>query len=566
MEATRETAYTALGPLAIILVAALVFFVFLFGLYRFLRWLWGGLPSSVLSVRMVQLDKPLGILVALALFPPVVYYAWQTIQSLIEFIPAFIQAVANFEIPGSCGEGKPTCLAELSQRLGGLIGATASRVVVTLKLTQFPVAPFVWFLLTSVIAAQVIGFVLRQLNQERLAVWSAFAAAHLPASLRQRIVFTCLVLVSFYFGLSALLAIAVFQDKSRSEQLTVEALGKALNANIIPSDVFEKTFPANLPTLREAAPPQLKSGWPASEANAALDMFGYEVQKRQLATQDMQAIWTAIRSTVMNEQSSLRDQATNIFSAGRDTGGGGKQTAKHYYNLLVWHQQAALREKDLLNRCGTAASVAVASASQSLQSLRATLETIEPAELYASLARFSASHGDKFERDRNDAYDVCRPLGHGLIVPERPSVADMLGPIGNWTRWLLDTDQMPVVIIVGLVGFSLMGATVSRAVRLTDDRPMTGMTLDDLLIVVAGGTTAAVVVFLAAYGGLALLGSAGGDPNPYIVFVTCLIGAVYSEDVWSWARNQLRKSTADAERSAKDKIKRQVTDSHTPAE
>jgi hypothetical protein len=127
-------------------------------------------------------------------------------------------------------------------------------------------------------------------------------------------------------------------------------------------------------------------------------------------------------------------------------------------------------------------------------------------------------------------------------LPQRPTFADTLGPVGTWTRWLLDTEQMPMVIIVGLVGFSLLGATVSRAVRLGPDKPNALLTVDDLLVVIAGGTTAALVVFLAAYGGLALLGSSGGDPNPYIVFVTCLIGAVYSEDVWAWARSNVLKS------------------------
>jgi hypothetical protein len=142
-------------------------------------------------------------------------------------------------------------------------------------------------------------------------------------------------------------------------------------------------------------------------------------------------------------------------------------------------------------------------------------------------------------------------------VPDRPSFADTLGPVGGWTRWLIDTEQMPLVIIVGLVGFSLLGATVSRAVRggLDDHipnpsdaqntkasvRPRAAITFDDLLIVIAGGTTAAIVVFLAAYGGLALLGTTGGEPNPYIVFVTCLIGAVYSEDVWARARANILK-------------------------
>jgi hypothetical protein len=97
---------------------------------------------------------------------------------------------------------------------------------------------------------------------------------------------------------------------------------------------------------------------------------------------------------------------------------------------------------------------------------------------------------------------------------------------------------MPVVIIVGVVGFSLLGATVSHAVHAGGEKLAAGLTLDELLAVVARGMTAAVVVFLASYGGLAVLGNSAGDPNPYVVFVTCLIGAVYSEDVWGWARRR----------------------------
>jgi hypothetical protein len=127
-----------------------------------------------------------------------------------------------------------------------------------------------------------------------------------------------------------------------------------------------------------------------------------------------------------------------------------------------------------------------------------------------------------------------------------------LGPVGSWSRWLLDTGQMPVVIIVGLVGFSLLGATVSRAVRARDENTKAGLSLDDLLSVVAGGMTAAVVVFLAAYGGLAVLGNSASDPNPYVVFVTCLIGAVYSEDVWSWARKRVLQARIDDKDPTKD--------------
>jgi hypothetical protein len=112
--------------------------------------------------------------------------------------------------------------------------------------------------------------------------------------------------------------------------------------------------------------------------------------------------------------------------------------------------------------------------------------------------------------------------------------------IGKWTDWLLDTDSLPLVIIVGLVGFSLLGATVSRVVRAGTGAGFAGFSASDLLMVVAGGVAAAMVVFLASYGGLAVIGDSRTDPDPYVVFIACLIGAVFSEDVWNAARTRFQ--------------------------
>ena len=54
------------------------------------------------------------------------------------------------------------------------------------------------------------------------------------------------------------------------------------------------------------------------------------------------------------------------------------------------------------------------------------------------------------------------------------------------------------------------------------------------------------MVFLGSY---AILGDQTSEPNPYIVFVTCLVGAVFSEDIWSWARERfLPKKEAEAKK------------------
>jgi hypothetical protein len=61
--------------------------------------------------------------------------------------------------------------------------------------------------------------------------------------------------------------------------------------------------------------------------------------------------------------------------------------------------------------------------------------------------------------------------------------------------------------------------------------------------VVIRGLSAAIVVFLAVEGGLAIFagGTVDPDPNPYVLLLTCPIGAVFSEHIWEWAQEKLNQ-------------------------
>ena len=78
------------------------------------------------------------------------------------------------------------------------------------------------------------------------------------------------------------------------------------------------------------------------------------------------------------------------------------------------------------------------------------------------------------------------------------------------------------------------------------------MLVHDLPGVVIRGLSAAIVVFLAVEGGLAIFASGMAQPNPYVLLFTCLVGAVFSEDVWDWAHKQLRGKLALDEASDED--------------
>ena len=345
-------------------------------------------------------------------------------------------------------------------------------------------------------------------------------------------------------------------------------------------EVFEKTYPPppSLFDITLQKPDELvKSNDPKSEKRDDRDEETYRlssfvlktaVSEKQHQLNELNGYFYTIKTSASNEPERMRNQVRIVFDSGLQIGEGRKQTAKHWSNLITWHQTTTKLQYDSVGKCAEAVNHYFGNTSRSLGGFRSKL--LDITEFTKSGARvidtfFAYLRDEESGRDFVSASSACsQPMGVEISqIPGRPSFADTLGPVGGATRWLLDTEQMPLVIIVGLVGFSLLGATVSRAVCLGLNRPNPAMSLDDLLIVIAGGTTAAVVVFLAAYGGLALLGNTGGDPNPYVVFVTCLIGAVYSEDVWAWSRTTILKSTTQAR---EEKAKPEETRESEPTE
>jgi hypothetical protein len=180
--------------------------------------------------------------------------------------------------------------------------------------------------------------------------------------------------------------------------------------------------------------------------------------------------------------------------------------------------------------------------------------------------------------------DVVRLRAEDWLLAETPArtlarLPDRgagLGPFQYVSGWLLKTDSMPLTLIVGMVGFGLLGAAASTFVReqtrrerrearrlrrlekamlkrgapdphLADEmrkpgddsqpiHPVQPLVLNLPSVVIRGGS-AAIVVFLGLMGGLSVL-TQEADPNPYALLFTCLAGAVFSEKVWSWAEKR----------------------------
>ena len=111
----------------------------------------------------------------------------------------------------------------------------------------------------------------------------------LPTHFWQRLAFTLLVLISFYLGLSALLAIPLLQDKSRGA-LTSDQLIKAIEAAVITKENFDTTYPPHLPTPLDVSGSQV-TVQEASNASGSQYFWIEEVKRRNAILDNFENAW-----------------------------------------------------------------------------------------------------------------------------------------------------------------------------------------------------------------------------------------------------------------------------------
>lgn len=145
----------------------------------------------------------------------------------------------------------------------------------------------------------------------------------------------------------------------------------------------------------------------------------------------------------------------------------------------------------------------------------------------------------------NISYDISR-------IPEKPQIGEKFGVFNNISGWLLKTESLSLALIVGLFGFGLLGSLGSTFIRrriknvADNEKDDTTIVTYDMQGILINGISAAIVVFLAVKGAVVIFSTDGDNLNPYILFFTCLVASVFSEDVWRWARTKLNQNLGNS--------------------
>lgn len=151
--------------------------------------------------------------------------------------------------------------------------------------------------------------------------------------------------------------------------------------------------------------------------------------------------------------------------------------------------------------------------------------------------------------------------------PKEPVPGTDWGWLGQSASWLIMPNAPDLILIIGMFGFGLLGAAISSFVNIAPRAPSQQPLIEDLHIVIIRGFSAAIVIFLATKGGIAIINNGSNNPNPHVLFFTCLVGAVFSERIWDWAKKQLSlKTDVTAEKEKEDENDSYKKSTSQPAE
>jgi len=453
------------------------------------------------------------------------------------------QAGINFcNVPAGCTSGPSSACGDPMACIGGLsFGFTDAwahaldNAFSGFSPASFPYLDLVLMLAVWAVAALFLGGPqgVEAGDASPRRTWLQDALGSLSQATRHNIVFFAILVVAGYLSIAAIVAIPGLQEPAAAPaEVSAERLKQNLDGSLAQMQVRLTPVLSSATLLAggEAATPA--SGGQQAARQQLLDMYSKLIQDA-LAQAD-------------NDRSAAVT-AYEVAAVGRK---GSQETVQHFQSIDAWYRGRLTALESQIGDCRLSIQRADETA-RLLSSLTAdsTVPT-EPGAFQVADALWSSQ--------QNTARTACQLFPRATQPPERPDLGSNLGPFSYVASWLLRTESLPLAQIVGMLGFGLLGSAVSSFVRQGTHRQPDGSLVKDLSTLIIRGATAAVVVFLAVKGGLAIFASGTGEPNSYVLLLTCLVAAAFSEDVWKAAREWLRKQTGErggdkGEEKGKDK-------------
>ncbi len=437
-------------------------------------------------------------------------------------------------------------------------------------LAELPYARMVAFAALFLILTKLLFFA--STPEEAHNAWLKKAWDAVGVRRRQNTYLGVVLLGAAYLSAAALMALPELDSaNSVPESVSVEKLRERLTAMQMSSDEMAQVYPEKVQdedpfvavtALLEKPPQPVLDRRPDGQPDptGSPDASSMVVQRIPVIVQvesdaaarvatgrarraDLGNLWRDMRAETQTIQRQSLDQALLSYENENLNRMGVRQTIEHFRQVVDWYQRRVVESRALLAACQTAVQ-------------GADKAFAEWSERAGNALRRAYVYGDKEGRggetyavpeltDTAAAADACRREIPPEVLPRRAEAGANLKPVFRAVGgWLIGQESLQLALIVGMIGFGLLGAAISSIVRGRREGRAAGEPLvSNLAAMVIRGVSAAVVVFLAVKGGLALFGASDMSVNPYVVLLTCFGAAVFSQDAWA----RVRKNWAGGE-------------------
>gem|GEM_PF-3399725 len=506
-------------------IQLLVSFVVLFTLYRIIRYLVRLISSTVTGTETSASTLFVSFGITALLFSDTLQ---TTIRSLGWFFVSPIRDLANLVNYGR-KEEDTSILSQLTENWAYSITNNFSRDVLGLPFGKLFFMLSFWILLTLLFK-----ILLSEATDDISG--STTVGGFFKKKTTKNILVSIFMVFSIYLCVSAIIAYAEFKNIHTTENVAVvvEDLEKelekqaALNQNTMKFSFADSTFQQ------------------AVQVN--IDIYTKDVVKQ--LTNDIKQLTDDFNSTIdksLNSDDKLKNIAINMFTTALGESIGSKEKAIYKGRLIQWYIEEQSKWVNIAWETSNAIKYSEKRAVQFLSSLDYRTEpNLDSTALHLNADGINELNNvyNSITDARTRLYDLKYYDANPTNAPAKPEIGERFGVFRKISGWLLTTESMTLAIVVGLFGFGLLGAIGSSYIRrlimpLSDTA--SPQLVDDIGSILVNGISATIVVFLAVKGAIATFAEDTEELNAYALFFACLLAAVFSDDVWRWAKEKLKE-------------------------
>jgi hypothetical protein len=318
------------------------------------------------------------------------------------------------------------------------------------------------------------------------------------------IIVSFVLLLGVFLGLNAILALPLIdEDKTKTKELGIE-----LRDDI---NTLRTTFSSHLLELKYDTLTLARF----DELNKAI---GYNNTSASLITN--------LSNKIINQKMILDNQVDIV-----------------YYNFLTQDLIGINAKKKFKNELLKAYKDLCSKAEKELF-LDVTSIRINVLRLYNTV---KGDDSNNYTNSKNEFKTLLGILSKNPIEPDSISTKydNQKSPVMSFfflSNMVIKDESQTLAVMLGLIGLGLLGAVIGTFSRYVSSKEEnTRFTIaNGLFSTIIKSFSASVISYLSIKGGLSIVSDNNDtNPNPYFILFVCFIAAVYSEEIWEWAKKRI---------------------------